>query len=105
MPEYIYSIIIVVVVIIIAVILSKKRMGETWEGTLEKKKKNYGNEDGIDTYTLIFRTTEGKKKRVTINSLTEYEKWEIGEKAEKIKGQYHPTKKLQKDDSPSQLGS
>jgi uncharacterized protein YxeA len=92
MPEYIYSIILVVIIIVIGIYTAKKRRDDQWSGVLEKKKQNYSDENSIDTYTLIFRTEEGKKKKVTINSLNDFNNWNIGDKAEKRKGEYFPNR-------------
>lgn len=92
MPEYIYSIILVVIIVIIAMFTAKRRKEDTWSGVLEKKKQNYSDENSIDTYTLIFKTEEGKKKKATINNRVEYDSWAVGDKAEKKKGEYFPNK-------------
>jgi len=92
MPDYIYSIILVVVIIVIVMISTKKKKQEIWKGKLEKKKQNYADENTTETYSLIFRTDEGKRKRVTISSRDIYDSWNVGDMAEKRQGEYYPTK-------------
>ena len=92
MPDYVYSIILVVVIIVIVMIFTQKKKKEVWKGTLEKKKKNYSSEDSIDTFTLVFRTDEGRKKNVTVTDRNFFDSWEVGDLAEKKQGEYYPTK-------------
>jgi len=92
MPEYVYSIILVVVIVVAVMIFTKKKKEEIWKGTLEKKKKNYSTEDSIDTFTLVFRTDEGRKKNVTVTDRNYFDSWEAGDLAEKKQGEYFPTK-------------
>ncbi|NLZ24189.1 hypothetical protein GX888_00350 [Candidatus Dojkabacteria bacterium] len=92
MPEYIYTVIIVIVIIVIAFFYSKKKANEEWKGELIRKRKNYGDENSVDTYTLVFRTEDGKKKKGKITSLKDFNNWKVGDKAEKKKGEYVPRK-------------
>lgn len=92
MSEYIYSIILVVIIIVVVLISTKKKKQETWKGTLEKKKENYADEDSTQTYSLIFKTEDGKKKRVNVTSRDIFESWSVGDKAEKKQGEYYPMK-------------
>ena len=92
MSPYIYSIILIVIIVIFTTIYGKKRMNEEWKGELIKKRKDFTDENSIDTYTLVFKTEDGKKKRTKINSLSDFNKWNIGDKVEKKKGEYHPRK-------------
>lgn len=73
-------------------IFTQKKKEEVWKGTLEKKKKNYSSEDSIDTFTLVFRTDEGRKKNVTVTDRNFFDSWEVGNLAEKKQGEYYPTK-------------
>ena len=73
-------------------IFTQKKKKEVWKGTLEKKKKNYSSEDSIDTFTLVFRTDEGRKKNVTVTDRNFFDSWEVGDLAEKKQGEYYPTK-------------
>jgi len=92
MSPYIYSIILIVIIVIFTTIYGKKRMNEEWKGELIKKRKDFTDENSIDTYTLVFKTEDGKKKRTKINSLSDFNNWNIGDKVEKKKGEYHPRK-------------
>ncbi len=92
MPEYIYSIILVVIIIIVVMISTKKKKQEIWKGTLEKKKENYVDEDSTQTYSLIFRTEQGKKKKMIISNRDTYDSWSVGDKVEKKQGEYYPMK-------------
>ncbi|NLB12351.1 hypothetical protein GX830_03205 [Candidatus Dojkabacteria bacterium] len=92
MSPYIYSIILIVIIVIFTTIYGKKRMNEEWKGELIKKRKDFTDENSIDTYTLVFKTEDGRKKRTKINSLSDFNNWNIGDKVEKKKGEYHPRK-------------
>ena len=92
MSPYIYSIILIVIIVIFTTIYGKKRMNEEWKGELIKKRKDFTDENSIDTYTLVFKTEDGKKKRTKINSLNDFNNWNIGDKVEMKKGEYHPRK-------------
>lgn len=92
MSPYIYSIILIVIIVIFTTIYGKKRMNDEWKGELIKKRKDFTDENSIDTYTLVFKTEDGKKKRTKINSLSDFNNWNIGDKVEKKKGEYHPRK-------------
>lgn len=92
MPDYIFSIVLVVIIIVVVMISTKKKKQEVWKGTLEKKKENYADEDSTQTYSLIFQTEDGKKKRVTVTSKDIYDSWSVGDMAEKKQGEYYPVK-------------
>ena len=69
-----------------------KQKQSTWEGQLIKKRHSYDDESGQTSYKLIFKTAEGKKKRVQIRSKAEYERWIEGDRAVKKAGVYFPEK-------------
>jgi hypothetical protein len=92
MPEYVYSIIAVVVVTGIMIWWVSKKKGEEWEGELFKKRHVPGDMDTTDSYKLIFKTTEGKKKRFSASNSKMFDEWEVGDKAKKVKGEFFPTK-------------
>lgn len=66
----------------------------SWKGTLvEKKQKTQDDEDSgpSTSYKLIFRTVEGKKKKCSVHSSV-YNQWNVGDRAEKISGEWLPSK-------------
>ena len=71
---------------------SKKRKDDEWKGELIKKRYNMGDEDSTPSYVLVFKTDEGKKKRFNTPSEKFWNEWEVGDRAEKRKGEFFPTK-------------
>lgn len=65
---------------------------DSWEGVLVKKRKSYDDETLKTTYKLIFKTLEGKKKRVQVRSGKIFDQWKEGDKARKVSGEYFPEK-------------
>ncbi|HNR52881.1 MAG TPA: hypothetical protein PKI16_00090 [Candidatus Dojkabacteria bacterium] len=92
MPEYVYSIILVVVIVVIMVWWVSKKKGEIWKGTFEKKNYVSGDEDSSDSYYIVFKTDEGKKKRFTTRDMGYYNSWNVGDRCEKRKGDFFPVK-------------
>ena len=70
---------------------SYKQKQSSWQGEVIKKRSHYDDESLRTTYRLIFRTNEGKKKRMQVTK-TVYEKFEVGQKVNKEKGEYLPKK-------------
>jgi len=67
----------------------------SWKGKLtDKEHVELDNDEGPyskDVYTLYFETNEGKK--IEINTTKDvYDKWKVGDKARKIKGETYPQK-------------
>jgi len=91
MPEWIYSVIAFIVVTAIIIFFVKKRKDEEWEGELIKKRYTSGDMDTSESYRFVFKTTEGKKKRMSVKKAM-YESWDQGDKAKKIKGEFFPQK-------------
>lgn len=94
-PELIYTIIFFLGVTALFIYISYRRKQDAWIGTLKKKKQveSY-DEDGYSgktTYKLIFVTDTGKKKRVSVDRKT-FDSYQEGDRAEKVKGLYYPTK-------------
>lgn len=89
MPEWIYSVIAVVAVTGIVMVFVNKRKSEEWEGELFKKKLNPGDMDTSETYSLVFKTSEGKKKRYQVTNKV-FGDWNEGDKAKKVKGSFMP---------------
>jgi len=92
MPEYVYSIILVVLIVAIMVWWVAKKKKEVWKGELIKKSWNPGDMDNTPSYTMIFKTEEGKKKRFNTPDQRYYDQWEVGDRAEKVKGDFFPKK-------------
>ena len=91
MPEWVYSVVAVIVVTGIIMFFVKKRKDDEWEGELFKKRYTPGDMDSSESFKLIFKTTEGKKKRVQVKKRV-YEEWNEGDKAKKVKGAFTPEK-------------
>jgi len=91
MPEWIYSVIAIIIVTGIIMFFVKKTKNDEWEGELFKKRFNSGDMETSESFTLVFKTIEGKKKRIQVNRKV-YENWNEGDKAKKVKGEFHPQK-------------
>lgn len=89
MPEWIYSVIAFVVVTAIIIFFVQKRKKSAWVGVLHKKRYSAGDIESPDTYTLVFKTDEGKKKRYNVSNKV-FEQWDEGDSAEKISGEFMP---------------
>lgn len=83
---------LVLVITIFFSYLAYKQKKDSWQGELIKKKSHTDDESCHTTYKLIFKTNEGKKKTITINSQQEFEKWQLADKAIKKSGEYFPQK-------------
>lgn len=92
MPEYVYSIVLVLAIVGIMVWWVAKKKSEEWEGILIKKKHIRGDMETSDTYTLIFKTDDGKKKRFSNSNSKMFDEWVEGERAIKKKGEFFPSK-------------
>ena len=91
MPEWIWSVIAVIVVTGIVMFFVKKTKDDEWEGELFKKRYSPGDMETSESFSLVFKTNEGKKKRSQVSKQV-YESWEQGDKAKKVKGEFHPQK-------------
>ncbi len=91
MEDWMYSLIAFIVVTAIITLFVQKRKKSTWSGYLFKKKFTSGDMDTTDTYTLIFKTEDGKKKRYHVSNIV-FDNWEEGDKAEKRSGDFMPVK-------------
>lgn len=92
MTETIITIIFVLFVTAIFTFISFRQKKQAWKGELIKKTKNEDDESGVTYYKLIFKTEEGKKKRVQVTSQKAFDQFNIGDKVEKKSGEYFPTK-------------
>jgi len=87
--ELISTIILVVAVTIFFSLKSKKEKNEAWQGEVIKKQ-DLSDEDGDNhVFRLVFKTLEGKKKKVRVGEDL-YRQTNIGDKFEKISGDYVP---------------
>jgi len=75
--------------------LIKRGRDSAWSGELVEKKYFEGEDMDTDLkkdyFTLIFKTKEGKQVKVGVDKKT-YDSYKVGDKAEKIKGEFHPRK-------------
>jgi hypothetical protein len=70
----------------------RRKKDDEWKGELVKKRFNRGDEESRPSYILIFKTDEGKKKRFSTPSEEYWHEWEVGDRAEKVKGEFFPSK-------------
>ena len=77
--------------------LVKKGKDSFWKGELIDKKyvegEDFDTEVKKDYFTLIFKTDEGKQVKVGTSKKI-YDEYQIGDRAEKKKGDFHPQKIL-----------
>ena len=91
MPEWVYSVIAFVVVTLVILFFVQKRKKSSWVGVLHKKKYSAGDMETSESYALVFKTDDGKKKRFQVNRVV-YDTWEEGDRAEKVASEYMPKK-------------
>lgn len=89
--ELIYTIILVIVVTIFFTFKSKKQKESSWKGELIKKKDIADEDNENHVYRLIFLTDSGKKVKVSVKE-DYYNSIKIGDRFEKLKGEYIPRK-------------
>lgn len=95
MNETLLTIIFVGGVTAILSFFTLKKKNESWEGVLENKKLNsYTDDEGFtkETCTLIFKTTDGKKKKINLNKQG-FDKFEKNKTYIKSKGEFLPALK------------
>lgn len=89
--ELISTIILVVVIAVFLTLKSRKNKNSTWKGELIKKRDITDEDNENHVYRLIFKTDDGKKAKVTVNEEI-YNQAKIGDKFEKMTGDYIPKK-------------
>jgi hypothetical protein len=87
--ELISTIILVILVTVILTLRSKKERASYWKGELVKKNDFTDEDNENHMYRLTFKTEVGKKKKVTVKEEL-YMKSKIGDKFEKMAGEYIP---------------
>jgi hypothetical protein len=89
--EIIITIFLVIGLTVIFTLKSKREKDSSWKGELIKKR-TMTDEDG-DTYAykLIFKTDGGKKVKSKVSEEI-FNQAQVGDKYEKIKGEYTPKK-------------
>lgn len=85
------TVIAVAVVTIFFSLISLRSKNSSWKGSLIDKTYENDDDSGQDYYTLIFKTDTGKKTKSRVSKET-YETSNIGDRYEKVKGEYYPTK-------------
>ena len=89
--EIISTIILVLFLIVFFSLKSKKEKDSSWKGELIKKKDISDEENENHIYTLVFKTDDGKKAKARVSEEF-YNQTNVGERFEKIKGEYSPRK-------------
>lgn len=89
--ELIATITLVSVITIFLALKSNKEKESSWKGELIKKKTIYDEDQSPSAYKLIFRKEDGKKTRVGVSEAM-YNQAQVGERYEKVKGDYIPKK-------------
>lgn len=91
MNDTVLTVLVVIAVTALLSFFSYKKKQESWEGELVKKNHREDQESGKSTYQLIFKTTEGGKKKLMVNQAT-FDSFDIGTKVKKSSGEYLPKK-------------
>lgn len=85
-----------VVVAAALTLYSRRQRGRTWTGVVVSKKHDTGSSDdeslSTDRYLVTFRTDAGQQVVVSLPQ-QEYDRYAVGDKAEKKPGSYYPTKR------------
>jgi hypothetical protein len=89
MPEWVYSVIAFVVVTVVIMFFVSKRKKSSWQGVLHKKRFNPGDMESSPSYSLVFKTEDGKKKRFQVTQHV-FNEWTEGDMAEKVAGEFQP---------------
>ena len=90
--ELILTIMVIALVTAFFSYLAYRQKKSSWQGLLVKKRYDEDEESGQTSYTLIFKSDNGKKHRVKLKSKAEFDKWQEGDQAVKESGQYFPHK-------------
>lgn len=95
MNEILQTILVVVGFTAVLTYFSHRQKQSSWIGQVIDKKyyEAESDEDGFspEKYVVTFKTDVGKKVKIIL-SKAEYEKYQIGDKVIKNKGDYFPTK-------------
>jgi hypothetical protein len=89
MPEWVFSVIGFVVATAIVTFFVQRMRTSEWKGELIKKRHNPGDMDTTESFSFVFRTDDGKKKRFQTKRVV-FDTWNVGDRAEKVKGEYFP---------------
>lgn len=90
--ELVLTIVFVLLVTGIFSFFASKQKKSSWEGVLIKKRKYQDDENLQTNYKLVFKTLDGKKKRVQLRSEKVFNEWMEGDRAIKKSGEYFPSK-------------
>jgi hypothetical protein len=89
--EIIATVFLVLFLILVFSLKSKREKDSSWTGELIKKKDISDEDNENHVYILIFKTNSGKKTKSRVSEEI-YSRATIGERYEKIKGEYIPRK-------------
>jgi len=84
----------IILIVIITVFVSLKKKGEkasSWKGELVKKRDIVDEDDENHVYKLIFKKDNGKKSKLSVSEKVFLEA-KIGDRYEKIAGEFFPKK-------------
>jgi hypothetical protein len=85
------TIVLVAIIVVFVVFKRKKTKNSSWRGELIKKKDITDEDDENHVYRLIFKTDSGKISKVSVSEDI-YSKAKIGDKYEKVTGDFIPRK-------------
>lgn len=89
--ELISTIFLVLFLIVFFSLKSKKEKDSSWKGELVKKRDISDEDNENHVYVLIFKTDGGKRAKARVSEEI-YNQSSVGERFEKLKGEYIPRK-------------
>lgn len=93
--EIAVAVVVIGGMIVIYMLIRARQKKSSWIGDVidRQHEDSSSDEDGFtpEKFIVIFRTTTGKNVRVDLNE-KDYNKYQIGDRAEKKAGEYYPTK-------------
>ncbi|MFC1622233.1 hypothetical protein ACFL13_02555 [Patescibacteria group bacterium] len=87
--QYIAGGVALALLIALSIFSRKQRIKSSWRGTLEKKNK-ISDEGGI-SFRLVIKTSEGKRKRISVKKDL-FNSFNEGDRVVKNSGEYDPKK-------------
>jgi hypothetical protein len=68
----------------------KKRKEEEWHGFVEEKKSRSDYSLSKQKYSVVFRTSEGQKRKIKVDRHELFDKYAKGRRYHKKRGEYYP---------------
>lgn len=89
--ELVSTLVIIAVLVVYFVLKRKNTKASSWKGELIKKRDLTDEDDENHVYRLIFKTDGGKKVKVSVSEDI-YNQAQVGDRYEKLPGDFIPKK-------------